>query len=229
MAPRLLLLSLFAAIASMMIVPAAAQTSLGGGVQTSIPIGTFADQFDGTPVGLGASFTTPLFRRAPLHMGFGFGWNRIGHTDQSIYIADADPGINSGSVDVITNRYTYDLLLRLSPLRGRFQPFFEGVAGWSNFITKNELRTNYPSGETGERTERLHNNMNWNYGWGAGFHLRVAPHLFLEARVQRLYATETSFINQESLTISNDGSLDYNMIEGRPEFVTIHAGITFKF
>lgn len=226
---RLLPFAIIAVLAALITPDAIAQTSLGGGVQTSVPTGSFSNIFDGTPVGLGASFTTPIFRRAPIHMGFGFGWNRIGHTDRDVYVPDMQDDLASGNVNVITNRYTYDLLMRLSPLRGPFQPFFEGVAGWSNYITKNELNTTYSSGETGEWTERLHNNMNWNYGWGAGFHLKLAPLIFLEAKVQRLYASETSFVNQETMTINDDSSLEYDMIEGRPEFVTIHAGITFKF
>lgn len=206
-----------------------AQISLGGGVQTSIPTGAFKNSFDGTPVGLGASFTAPLFRRAPLHFGFGFGWNRMGRSEQDIYVPDTHTGLATGDLSITTNRYTYDLLLRLSPLRGPFQPFFEGVTGWSNYITKSDLNTQYNSGQTGEVTERLHNNMSWNYGWGAGMHLQLAPFIFLEAKVHRLYASETSFVNQETMVIDNNGNLEYDMIEDRPEFVTIHAGITFKF
>jgi len=60
-------------------------------------------------------------------------------------------------------------------------------------------------------------------------HLQLAPFIFLEAKVHRLYASETSFVNQETMVIDNNGNLEYDMIEDRPEFVTIHAGITFKF
>lgn len=206
-----------------------AQIAIGGGVQTSIPTGSFSDEFDGTPVGLGATFTAPLFKRSPLHIGFGFGWNRMGREEQDVYVSDVSAGPSSGDISITTNRYTYDFLLRLSPLRGRFQPFVEGVAGWSNFISKSDVNTEYANGQLGESSERLHNNMSWNYGWGAGIDFRLAPFVFLEGKVQRLYSTETSFINHETITIDSDGNSTYDMTETRPEFVTIQAGIVFKF
>lgn len=204
-----------------------AQTSLTGGLQTSIPLGAFGDQYADTPVGLGASFTTPVFRNSPIHAGFGFGWNRIDRDEQDIFIPDQE-GLNEADYEVTTNRYSYDLHMRLSPLNGRFQPFFEGVVGWSNYITRTDLNTTFSNGEIMERTERLHNDVSWNYGWGVGLHYRLAPHIFLEGKVQRLYATETSFMDHESLMISPTGEIEYDMIENRPEFLTIQVGITLK-
>lgn len=206
-----------------------ARTSLTGGLQTSIPLGEFGDQYNDTPVGLGASFTTPLVRRSPLHAGFGFGWNRIDRNEEEIYVPYEGESLARADYEVTTNRYTYDLHLRLSPLNGRFQPFVEGVAGWSNYITRSDLKTDFPNGNILERTERVHNDMSWNYGWGVGMHLRLAPLVYLEAKVQRLYASETSFIDHETLMINNSGDMQYEMIEARPEFLTIQAGLTFKF
>lgn len=204
------------------------QTALTGGLQTSIPLGQFADQYADTPVGLGASFTTPLFRNSPVHAGFGFGWNRIDRNEEDIFIPDGE-SLATGTYEVTTNRYSYDLHMRLHPLNGRFQPFVEAVAGWSTFVSRTDLTTTFNDGEIMERTERLHNDMSWNYGWGAGVHFRLAPNLFLEGKVQRIYATETSFMDHESLTIDAMGEKQYDMIESRPEFLTIQAGLTIKF
>lgn len=204
------------------------QTALGGGIQTSIPVGDFSDQFDGTPVGLAATFTAPTFINSPIHGGFGFAWNRIGSSQQDIFVPSGE-GFASGDYEVVTNRYTYDVHVRLSPFRGRMQPYIEGLAGWSNYITRADLDTRYANGEIGESTERLHNDMSWNYGWGVGVHVRLMPYIFLEGKVQRVYGSETSFLDHESMVIQPSGQLDYDMITGRPQFVTVQVGLTFKF
>ncbi len=205
------------------------QTALSGGVQTAIPVGDFTNDFSGTPVGLAATFTAPTFRNSPIHMGIGFAWNSMGRSEQDIYVPDTDLGHATGDFEVVTNKYTYDVHMRLSPFRGRMQPFAEGVAGWSNYITRSDLSTQYDNGELGESTERLYNDMSWNYGWGVGMHIRLAPYIFLEGKVQRIYSTETSFLNHETMEINPDGTLDYDMVTGRPQFVNLQVGLAFKF
>lgn len=206
-----------------------AKATITGGVQTSIPLGQFKNEYNENPVGLGASLTAPLFRNSPLHVGFGFGWNRLNRNEQDVFVTTDAGALSSASLDITTNRYSYDVHARLSPLNGRFQPFGEVLAGWSTYKTKSEMNTKLANGEHLETNGRLHNSTGWNYGWGAGLHFRLAPHIFIEGKVQRTYSTKSSFVNHEELTISPIGDVGYELIESKPEFLTIQAGLSIKF
>lgn len=205
------------------------QMGINAGIQSSIPMGKFADQTKGIFTGFGGSFTVPTWRNSPVHVGFGYGWNKLGRNAQDIMVPDVKDGKTMASFAIQTVRHTYDVLLRLSPFRGRVQPFAEGIGGWSNFITRSDLKTHYSNGEKGDSRERLYNEASLNYGWGLGMQIRLLPHVFLEGKMQRIYATDTSVFNHESLVIAENGALEYETIEERPEFVTIQAGLTFKF
>lgn len=206
-----------------------AKASLTGGVQTSIPLGQFKNKYNENPVGLGASLTAPLFRNSPLHVGVGFGWNRLNRDEQDVFAASDDGVLSTADIDITTNRYTYDVHARLSPFNGRFQPFGEVLAGWSTYNTKSEMNTKLANGELIETKGKIHNSTGWNYGWGAGLHFRIAPHIYLEGKVQRTYSTKSSFVNHEELNIDPLGDVSYELTEGKPEFLTIQAGLTIKF
>lgn len=205
-----------------------AKASITGGVQTAIPLGQFKNKYNENPVGLGASLTAPLFRNSPLHVGAGFGWNRLNRDEQDVFVT-TDGALSTADIEITTNRYTYDVHARLSPLNGRFQPFGEVLAGWSTYKTKSEMNTNLANGELIETKGKIHNSTGWNYGWGAGFHFRIAPHIYLEGKVQRTYSTKSSFVNHEELDIDPVGDVSYELTEGKPEFLTIQAGLTIKF
>lgn len=204
------------------------QTAIGAGLQTAIPFGDFAREYNDTPVGIGATLTAPTFRNSPVHFGFGFAWNTLGTAREDIYISDGE-AFSTAKMKATTNRYSYNAIARLSPFRGRMQPYVEGIAGFSTYISKAEIDGTYINGVEFESSERIENNMAWNYGWGAGLQLRLAPHVFLDGRVERLYSSGTSFINQKELAIDNYGNLDYEMINARPQFMTVQVGLTFKF
>lgn len=204
------------------------QTALSGGAQTAIPTGDFANQFDGTPVGLAATVSGPTFRGSPVHMGFGFAWNRMGSESESVFVNNGE-ALTSGNVELVTNRYNYSTFLRLAPFRGRIQPFAEGVAGWSNYVTRKDITGRYANGESMESTERMHNNMAWMYGWGAGVQFRVAPHIFLEGKFQRMYESRTTMIDHQRIMLQNNGTADFSTMEVRPEFAVVQVGLTIRF
>lgn len=204
------------------------QTALSGGMQTSVPTGNFAEQYDAMPVGLAATFSAPTFRNSPIHFGLGFAWNRMNTAAQDVFL-HSEQGFSSGSAELITNRYNYTAFMRFAPFRGRMQPFAEGIAGWSNYVSRNDINTRYTNGDLKEISDRVHNNMAWSYGWGAGIQIRVAPHIFLEGKVQRMYETETEMVDPSAIEISPNGVLDFGLLETRPEFITIQAGLTIKF
>jgi opacity protein-like surface antigen len=204
------------------------QTAIGGGFQTAIPVGNFANDYDDTPVGLAAMLTAPTWRNSPVHLGFGFAWNTMGSEKQDIYVADGD-AFSNASLKVATNKYSYNALARFSPFKGRMQPYIEGIAGMSNYSTKSEISGTYNNGIEYESKDRFQNEVALNYGWGAGLQIRMAPHVFLEGRVERLQSTGTSFINQKELEIDDYGNLDYELIQTKPKWMTIQVGLTFKF
>jgi opacity protein-like surface antigen len=203
------------------------QTSIGFGVQTAVPFGEFADDYNETPVGIAVNLTSPI-KNSPIHWGFDFAWNALGADRQDIFIADGDY-FSSANLKVATNRYSYNATMRLSPFKGRIQPYFEGIAGISTYISKSEISGTYANGVEFERKDRFSNNNAWNYGWAAGLQYRIAPHIFLEGRVARIHSTETTFLHQKDMEIDSYGNLDYELMEIRPQFMTIQAGLTFKF
>lgn len=205
------------------------QVVLNAGVQTSIPLNSFSDHTPGFITGFGGSFTVPTWRNSPVHAGFGYGWMQLGRNAQDIIVPDLTKGTTVGEFSIKTIRHTYDVLLRFSPFRGRVQPFAEGIGGFSQFITRSQLETHYSNGEKRETSERMYNEASMNYGWGLGMQIRLFPHIFLEGKMQRIYATHTTIFNHASLEIANDGVLNYETSEEMPEFVTIQAGLTVKF
>jgi len=55
-------------------------SSLAAGIQVSQPIGAFADNHDGYPVGLAGTFTGSL-SNSPFEIGLVFSWNQMGAKD----------------------------------------------------------------------------------------------------------------------------------------------------
>jgi hypothetical protein len=57
--------------------------NLNIGLQMAQPLGEFATNYKGLPVGFGCSFSMPIFR-SPIEWGIGYAWNSMGSSDRDI-------------------------------------------------------------------------------------------------------------------------------------------------
>lgn len=205
------------------------QVTIGGGVQASVALGDYSDQIGSTVFGFGGGFLVPTWRNSPLLVGFGYGWNQMrvdAASDEAPVLRD---GLSAGQHVFETTRHTFDVLLRFSPFNGRVQPFAEGVGGWSYYPTRSILDAYDSNGYVTEFDEQLLTESSLNYGWGVGIQIRLLPHVFLEGKMQRIYATEMAVIDRETMSVERDGRVTADTLDVTPDFVTLLAGLTVKF
>lgn len=205
------------------------QITIAGGVQSSIALGQYSDQTGGTIFGFGGSFLVPTWRNSPFQIGFGYGWKQMRTVLENEEAPKLYDGLSAGHHVLETTRHTFDALLRFNPFNGRVQPFLEGVGGWSYYPTQSVLDLHNANGEVTEVEEQLLNEGSLNYGWGVGLQIRLLPHVFLEGKMQRIYATEKKVIDRNTLNVERDGSVNHDTLKVAPEFITLMAGLTIKF
>lgn len=205
--------------------------SLTVGFDVASPTGQFRDRFDGTPVGIGGQFFSNL-GRSPIELGFGFSWLSRGTMNEDIWIyegtdIDGDEVFSEGRMSINSNIYTYNGAVRLKPFAGRIQPYGDLLAGVRNFSTVTVVRPD--ESDDAETRDRQHRDFTYTYGWAAGLKVRVTPILFVEARFANLYGGGVDFIDRETIIVSEEGILDYELSNSRTDMQIFQVGISFEF
>lgn len=206
--------------------------TLSMGLEVAAPINQFADNFDGVPVGLGAQFLTNASRRSPFEFGLGFSWLSQGSSKKDIWIyegvdIDGVAVFSRGTIAVNSNIYTYNGIVRFKPLLGVVQPYIDGLAGMRNFSTSTVVQSNEDGSE--REKDRATRDFALTYGWAAGVKVRVTPTLMVEGRFSNLYGTAVSFVDRNTLDISDEGEITFEETSTRTDMYIFHVGVCFEF
>jgi opacity protein-like surface antigen len=200
-------------------------TTISAGLQVAVPTGEFAENYGRLPFGLNAFISVPLLN-APIEVGGGFVWNHMAQSKQDIFVQN-EMGVNqSGSLRINGNAYTYQLHGRLRPFNGRFRPYGELFAGVRNFSTTSKLQSGSGIQPSSERLDR---SFTFIAGWGVGAKYQLTPGVFVEARFERSAGSRASYIDPESITITNTGAFSFENLDSRTDQWALSVGMAFAF
>ena len=165
--------------------------------------------------GMGATVLFPINKRNPLDVGFGLGYYFMSHTSSDFQYYS--PGVGDYNIEstVSGSMFPFHLVARAYPLksvRSPVQPYVEGLAGFRLFIVDQEINTfiDNTGVELPPQTE-TNTTGSWSYGFGAGVKVRISKKnlLYLNAKVDQLYGTETDYMDPTTINLYDDGSYEY--------------------
>lgn len=207
--------------------------SLSIGFQVVQPLDEFKSYYDGNPVGIGGAFLING-GRSPFEFGVGYSWQSMGKSEESIRIyegddVDGDPVYGSGEMTVNSNIHTYQVIARFKPLTGKVQPYVDGIAGIKAFTTKTSILADSGSYSEVIDEDKAAKDVSAAYGWAAGLKLEVARGFMLEGRVETVRGGETKFVNPESVEISREGDLTYEINTSKTNAMIYQIGFSLEF
>ncbi|MEO8591607.1 MAG: hypothetical protein ABI432_19655 [Flavobacteriales bacterium] len=201
------------------------QSTLGVGLELDVPL----DEFDhaGTErfVGLSANFTTPA-RLLPFDYGFDFAYGVMGTRSARVNVP-FDSLDEEGELTVKCKMYSYMGQVRLRPFNGRVSPYVEGMIGLRQFTARTGL--DLDSSVDPVTWDRKANSWTGAYGWAAGVLVGFGTSFYVEGRVERLWGGRASYVDPNSITISETGAVTYGTLSSATDVVNIHLGIGLRF
>lgn len=202
------------------------RATLSGGLEIGIPIGAFSDSWGLEIVGLSANMAIPM-RLLPLSWGFDFGWGHMGGERDIVPVNNEFVNATSGELSVRSNLYSYHGLLRFQPYNGVVSPYVEGLFGLRHFTTRSEITVeglSEPLQEQRQRSEFV-----GSAGWAVGVMVAPTRVLYFEGRVERLTTGNVTFVDPGSISISDQGTVNYSTISSPTRMVNVHLGIGLRF
>ncbi|MBL7982636.1 MAG: hypothetical protein JNL52_12590 [Flavobacteriales bacterium] len=202
------------------------RATLSGGLEIGIPIGAFSDSWGREIVGLSGNLAVPM-RLLPLSWGFDFGWGHMGGERDIVPVSNQYINATSGELSVRSNLYSYHGLLRFQPYNGVVSPYVEGMLGLRHFTTRSEITVEGLSEPVQEQRQR--SEFVGSTGWAVGVMVAPTRVLFFEGRVERLTTGNVTFVDPGSISISDQGTVNYNTISSPTRMVNVHLGIGLRF
>lgn len=201
------------------------------------PQNEFKDNFDQEIYSLGTSvlFSNPSSEF--FEYGFDINYARTNTVEGDVRILVNDHATN-GSLDVISSEINTALKGRLIPYRGTVQPYIEVNAGTNTYFTKSEIKTKISYLNQDEQMvnktvstakDGMVDGMNFYAGWTVGSKFKLSEHFLIKAEMSRTYTTQARYLDPASVTISNNGFLDYNFIQSGTSQIKTSLGLIYKF
>lgn len=208
--------------------------SLAFGVQVSQPIGAFADNYDGYPVGLAGTFTGPL-SNSPFEIGLGFAWNQMGAKDEDVSVlmgqdAAGDDIYEEGNLRLRSNDYRYQIVGRFKPFKGSVQVYGDVMAGVARYTTFTDISISSSGYSEVIETNNQQHDFGWSIGWAAGARIRVTEFVFIDARFEKLEGGAAEYVDQESILVNpEEATIEFETKETRTDRYTYQLGIAIEF
>ena len=203
--------------------------TLSAGMQLAVPRGEYASFYKGTPYGVNAAISIPLFG-LPIEGGGGFSWNQLGSKGRKVVITDEFQNSQDADLRINGNSYTWYVSGRLRPFNGKIRPYGEVLAGIRTYSVKTKLFKVTDNGrDTNPLTEVSDRDFVWVTGWAVGLQYRLLPAVFLEGRFEKLRGDKAQYINPESISISQSGEYSYENHQSRTDQLTFSVGLAFSF
>ncbi len=203
------------------------QGTLGGGLGISIPTGDFDRYWGKNMFQVGAHLGFPLRRVPVLQGGFSFGFSVMGSEDKTVPITTNYPGITQGTLTTRCKVFSYHPLLRLSPLRGRIRPYVDGMVGFRQFSTVSKMTAE--GVEENISKERNETDLAFSTGWAAGVMVTLGEIAYAELRVERFDSGEATYVDAQSVTVSDQGAVSFNTLTSNTDVTNIMVGIGVRF
>lgn len=199
--------------------------TLSGGLFIGEPTGEFDQTFGRELIGVGGNFAVPM-RRLPFESGFAFNWATMGSSDDIVAL-DTAFGASEGELQVRANMYAVHGFVRLNPLKGDINPYFDVLGGFRSFTTRSKVKVEDVTGPV--INERIERDFTWSYGWAAGLLYTVANNVYLEGRFEKLKGGPVTYVDSKTIEISPSGLVTYESRTSRSDMFNIVIGFGFKF
>ncbi len=207
--------------------------SINFGVQVIQPLGQFKDVYDGYPAGFAGTFSSPL-GASPFEVGIGLAWNNMGSQNEDVtaYVGTDDSGdsiYDQGTMRIRSNINRFQILGRFRPLNGFIQPYADGILGVETYKTKTDITLNGNGYSEANNSKRQHFDMSYSYGYAVGLRFRVAPSIFIDARFENLIGGFGTYVDQESIQVVDENTIQFETLESRTDKFTYQLGVAIGF
>jgi opacity protein-like surface antigen len=207
--------------------------NLNLGLQLAQPLGEFAAQYEGFPVGIGGSFSMPILR-LPIEWGIGYAWNSMGSSDRDIVALINQDSINGnvyseGTIAIRSTNSRYLAHARIRPLAGKIQPYGDVFAGLESYKTTTSITLDNSGYSSELSTNRDHLDMTYCFGWALGLRWRVAPGVYVEGRYENINGGKVKYVNDESISINNDNTIAFDLKESKTNKAVYQVGVAIGF
>lgn len=203
------------------------QGSLAGGIGLSIPTGEFANTYGTNMFAVNAHLAVPMHHLPLLQVGFDFGYAILGSQSADVHITSDYQGITEGQLTTRSKVFSYHPLIRLSPARGKLRPYGDLMAGFRQFSTVSKVTADGFSGSVSR--ERNSNDVVFSTGWAVGLQYAIAPLILVEARVQHFSSGRATYVDPNSITISDQGSVAFGTLTSGTDVTNVIVGIGLRF
>lgn len=203
------------------------QGTLGGGIGVSSPTGDFDRTWGRDMFHVDAHLGFPMRRIPVLQLGFAFGYSSMGRSEQTVPISTDYLNITEGTLTVRCKSFSYHPLLRLNPLRGRVRPYVDGMIGARQFSTTSKVTAE----DVEENISKERNATDWAYsmGWAGGVMVTLGSTAYVELRVERFDSDEATFVDPASVTVSDQGEVDFTVLTSNTDVTNVILGIGLRF
>lgn len=202
------------------------QSTLSAGLELNVPVGEFNRVWGRNFGGFSANFTYPA-RLLPFDYGFDFSYAAMGSKGARVQVDQGALGLQEGELTVKSKLYSYMGQVRLRPINGRISPYIEGMLGARQFTTCSGLDVDGSSEPV--TWDRKANAWTGAYGWAVGTLVGFGPQFYVEGRVERLWGGRISYVDPGSITISENGVVDYGTLSSETDVVNVHIGVGVRF
>jgi hypothetical protein len=203
------------------------QGTLGGGIGMSIPTGDFDRYWGKNMFQLGAHLAFPLGKVPVVQGGFAFGYSVMGRNDRTVPITTDYLGVTDGTLTTRCRVFSYHPLLRLSPLQGSVRPYVDGMVGFRQFSTTSKVEAD--GVEENISKERNETDLAFSTGWAAGVMMTLGDVAYVEVRVERFDSGNATYVDPESVTVSDAGTVGFNTLTSNTDVTNVLVGIGLRF
>lgn len=219
---------LFAAL-SISISLTAQGPTIGVNTQMTIPQDNFSENYAGLPIGVGAQIAIPLGFRSPVQLGFDISKSTMGSENDQFTFENGFNQLIAGDMSVNSTIRSYHGFMRFSPLNGPARVYIDGYAGVRNYSTRSSVEIPNANGGFTQQIEVPSSDNSFSYGWGVGMMLGVNRFLKFDFGFQKLQGGEVTFINPQSISIDEDGDMEYQMVTSETNVLVPRVGLTLTF
>lgn len=207
--------------------------SLSAGFQLAQPLGEFKEQYDGTPLGFGAQFSVPI-RMTPIEWGLGYAWNKMGGENRDVQaflftdsLGNKQYGDATMRIRSLMQRYNGHFRFRLTNLA--IQPFVDGCVGIETYRTETDITIQESGFSTAQNPNTESFDMTVYWSWAAGVRVRLAPHIFIEARFEQQQSGKAEYVDSETIVVNQDNTLSYDMKRSTTNKYVYQMGLSVTF
>ncbi len=202
------------------------QGNLGGTIGMGIPQGEFADTWAKDMFTWGGHVTLPA-QRLPFQWGFAFGYGTMGSLKSKVPVAVPELMATEGDLAVKARVLSYHALLRFSPSKGKVRPYVEGLAGGRQFTTLSTITVDGLHQPVSR--ERSANDFALSTGWAAGLMVGLGSFGYIEARTERFYSGNASYVDPASIAVDQQGAVSFSTLESATGTLNLLVGMGFRF